>query len=625
MTCSRCGTMNADGSAFCMNCGNPLSGAQNTNFNMNMNASAAGQNSQDYAPVQNQQGFDAEQNNQNFVPEQANQGFAPEQNYQNFAPEQNNPPFAPEQSNQGFVPEQSYQGFNPEQNNQGYVADPNGANYTDNQYGNYEYSEQAAPKKNKWLMPAIIGGAALIAIIVVIVVLVSSMGGRYVLRENAITLLPSDDDTAYIVVNGEKLETKIDGKDFGSQYSSVDGTVYSFIADETLYVVDGTDVKNIADDVKGCRLAPNGGALIFVDSENTTYYYNLSDEEKIEISSEELSSIAISPDGNTVVYAESTESGVAVYMRNGSDKIEIDDDFESGTRVIGVSDDGDYIYIMVYKKGENTYDSGKYDLRVYTDAGEDYNAVASDVESGSLYSTIFNYDYTQVLFNIDDKTYVSEKGEERVQISSQDVAPMVPGTASSNGINSFFDLVYYSSDSGNIYYVDSDGVDYKLASDTRNRRINEEGDVVYYIKDGTLYSVEAEKNPKPKDLMEDVDSFEMTIDGGDIYFLEDGDLYYHEGRNSAEKIKSDVEKFDLSGEGICFFMCGDRLYMSEGGSKAESVADDVDQFAVTYWYAAYLVEEDSVQKTYMSTGDDDFELVSEKTVENETAVPEYND
>ncbi|MBQ8164622.1 MAG: zinc-ribbon domain-containing protein [Clostridia bacterium] len=570
MRCNQCGADNSDDSIFCMNCGTSLSGSANVEV-------------------------------QSSVPDTDNSNT--------------------EVNSEAEV--------NPEYTNNDSVTDYG----VESNVETVENTEETAENKKKIkLMPFIIGGAAVAVIIILIVVLVSIFGGKYVEVDTSIVLYNCDGEIV-ICNNGEKLSKTIEGS-YSSKQSNLKGDVVAFLvqkeSDESdasddsyyssyysdymsnatydLYCVEDDEVKEIANDVKKYELSAEGNAIAFLDSEGGLCSVEVGSGKKVTVE-DEVSDYAISPDGSDIVYIikDSDDSTATVYLYDGSDKTKIGSNFEINTSVLALSDGGDLIYLLAEKDGKSA-------LYVYTDGGEGKTKLCDS----SVTSAYLNYDHTQLMYAYDGKTYISVDGKDGVKVSSVELTPVVPAnvgvSSGSCGIKDFFENVFTGE--GNIYYLDKKGESGKLASDTTNRRISEDGDSVYYIEDDDLYVVDAKMNAEPEKLLTDVSSFEITPDGDKIYFQKDEDLYCYLGGTKVKQIKIDVSSFDVSSEGLCFFVCDDdELYVSKNGKSSDKISSDVINFYCYSNSVLYETLSDGTICIYGSDGDAKFSLITKYETE----------
>lgn len=576
MRCNQCGTENSADSAFCMNCGFNLSASQEVATaaaDTNVNANSADVNT---APAETY--------------------AAPENNVAENVPVTDN---AVNYDAANYGANESY-------------------NYTEGNYGDTPYQENAAPAKKKkaWLIPAIVAVAVIAVVVVAIVVLISIFGGKYVFRENEISVVPCD-GTYLVLGNGELLD-KIEAERCNIHGTSLSGDVCALVADGELYVVADSSVESVAEDVSSVVVAREGTALLYKDNEGALYHYDIDSGDTTDVA-EDVDEFAISSDGESYVYSvkdsaedsdndsdsdysydydyaygDSSSGTYTVYLYDGSESVKIGSDY-TAVSIGGISDDAEYTYVTTTK-------DGKTKLYAYLDAAEDKMVLGNNAQVMQ-----FNVDRTQALISSEKGTYIFDDGEDPFKLSSKSLYPMMPSGAVA--VKDFFDIAYAGN--GAIYYVDGDGNAEKIADDASDAKITKDGDVVYYLDDDTLCVIDVDVDAEAEELATDVRSFKMTADGDEVYYENtDDELYCYTGGSTDDKIsKFEVSEYDVSAEGVCFFRCDDELYYCDNGSSAEKICGGVKDLMVGYYNVWYFVDGDDCIEVYLSDGSDDFEMV----------------
>ena len=96
---------------------------------------------------------------------------------------------------------------------------------------------------------------------------------------------------------------------------------------------------------------------------------------------------------------------------------------------------------------------------------------------------------------------------------------------------------------------------------------------VYYVEDGTLYSVNGKKGGTAKTVAND-DVTGLAMSGKDkAYYIMDGDLYVCSNGKKGTKVLGDVESVINAPNGSVFASTEDALYCTTGSKKLKKVCD----------------------------------------------------
>ena len=96
-------------------------------------------------------------------------------------------------------------------------------------------------------------------------------------------------------------------------------SVFVFLTEgKELWSFNGSSFKKIAEDVRSFKLAPFGGAVAYVDEEDTLFLYNGSKSNKVK---NEIGSLhCISPDGKAVAYTVQEGENTKAYLYTGKEQ-----------------------------------------------------------------------------------------------------------------------------------------------------------------------------------------------------------------------------------------------------------------------------------------------------------------
>lgn len=435
-----------------------------------------------------------------------------------------------------------------------------------------EGASEAAPKKKLPVKLLAILAIALVVVVLAVVLIVNLLPKK----SNALDIkrtvdvnaeFDSENEKTYFYAGGKKLDFSMDGDANIISYS-LNGEV-TLIKDEDglLYFVKDSKLTKITTvEVASYKLSTEGKAVAYVDEDGALFLYKIKDKKATKISDMlYASSYQLSPDGNTVAYAEGEDDEFSMIVWVDGKKTEYGDNL----RPVGVSNKGKLVYYHNIDKEA-----------VYVTKGKDKEPVKllGDISaSASYYSIIFNADHTEAIFSDGEKFYAVEDGKEKVKISSKNIS-----SAHMSRNSKSFKKQYYIDSDKDLYYIGSNWEPVKIASDVASFRTSESGDVVYYRDaDGNLYRGKGYGNQFTKIADEVKSSYVINPEGTQCYYMDDdANLYYVKKTEKAKKVAADVDEFDLSQDGYCFMIVdrgsdGGTLYYSKNGGEKKKVVEEV--------------------------------------------------
>ncbi len=202
-------------------------------------------------------------------------------------------------------------------------------------------------------------------------------------------------------------------------------------------------------------------------------------------------------------------------------------------------------YAMYIKDGELVYSNYKKPFEVTED-------LADGIGNSELASSAYAIGYY---------TYLTEDGKKLFYLDEK-------GSGNSGGVLMVRNVAKPKSEPT------------KLDSDVRHFMVNENGNLVTYIKydsdgSGTLYTHNLKEKTKIKS---DVTSFVASLDGKTvIYETTDSDLYLKKGNKEADKIASEISELIHVNKSFSeiYYTKNDSLYLKKGSKDAEKVCSDV--------------------------------------------------
>lgn len=452
--------------------------------------------------------------------------------------------------------------------------------------GNAEISPASGPgkaKQKKYIIAAIVI-VALIAAISLVLKLTGSPGSS--LSENIIYLYQAEEQV--LVQSPRKDIATLEG--FLATYEySLDKTKAAFIISEdegsfhddggTLYIADTDGVKRVAEDVFRVDISSSGKSVAYIKDRDgdigTLCLYKGGKTTTITADASMFASLVLSPDGNIVGYTVYDDDETTGCYYDGKQRI-----LGSGIVPLAISDGAKFVYFsrngkLYVQKGDNSGTRENY--------GE-YNLIMG-----------FNKDLSQIVFSAftgnEHKTYLSQKGGEKIKLSGDINAFLLPsGTLRKGkilGIDSFAGAFCRSSD--NICLIDDKFECKKVLSNVVNPQLAKDGKTIIYQKDDRVEKIDGtNENVKPTILVDEyVSEFVATDTGNAIYYLTfDDELYYLKGKNKPVLVDHDIDygaseyrslRYALYGGSTLFYITDDELHISTGrkGKVVDGIEGEV--------------------------------------------------
>ena len=415
-------------------------------------------------------------------------------------------------------------------------------------------------------------------------------------------------DGLNVLVDGTLLARLEDTGQCQQLRQAMDGSVAAFLTqNQELYLVDSHRLKKIASDVHHFELSVSGSGVAYaqqyVDQYSLTLY-SVHDRVSREVT-DALSRLdfSVSPDGKTVAYYEQQEGQeILMYHRKKKSQSVTDE----ATDLVGLSNDGKYIYAVCSKAGDRSV------LCAFNSRGK-----KQELGGISSISFKFNDDHRQIMFYSDGKTYISSNGQAGVSVSSYPLylvtAPDSQSAADGNAItypvSSLFDHVYTCSDGEStsawlikrntdksirlvsrvsgctldastdyLYYLhDMKQLRYIRISDGGNaaERFHEVADkvdayaltsdrrTVYFTSGGALCVVNGRKGGSVRTLCQDTDSLTPILNRGDFaYYLKDGRLYSCKNGRRVTSVAKNIQSIYSSSNSVVYILGDEGLYTS---------------------------------------------------------------
>ena len=464
----------------------------------------------------------------------------------------------------------------------------------------------------KTLKIAGIAVACVIALIIIISIIPWGQSSQYVEVENDMfPFYVEDDDKTVIIAKGEKTNMAFDGN-YTDYDISADGNTLAIVnEDGDLYICNGKKIEKIEKDVTSVKISQNGEGVAYLNDDGELFLLNVKKGDS-ELMTDELvfitmNSFVISPDGKTVAYTEGESDDFALYTNNAKGK---SDKLSKGCVPLGISDDAKYVYY---------YDVEDDKMLVKTSKNDE--VLAKDVSASSYYSSglryTFNADHTQIIYTVENKSYISINGGEKQKIGSSIVQignEYMVGGSTSNILD--FTKQYVLDYSGDLFFIDKKGEAEEIASDITEIRLTDSGDVIYVLDDSDiLYRGKGEGKDSQKDFKKvafNVEDFVIDSKGERCYYINyREDLYTVKKAGKSKSVVSDVEQLTMTADDIALFIADrDTLYYANG-AKAKKLDDGVSEIAVTDVAAYYEINDSGDCAIYGTDSKTKFDLIIE--------------
>ena len=449
-----------------------------------------------------------------------------------------------------------------------------------------------------------------IALIIIISIIPWGQASQYVEMENDMFLYyDQEDDSTVIIAKGEKTDLSFDGSYKGADVSA-DGSVMAVISEDgDLYICDGKKLEKIDNDVTSVKMSCNGEGAAYLNDDGELYLLNVKKGDS-ELMTDELvfagmNAFVISPDGKTVAYTEGETDDFALYTNNSKGKSDkIADDFAP----IGISDDAKLIYY---------YDVE--DDKIIVQSKKDEIVLAKNVSAYMQYSSFsytFNADHTQIIFQLEDKSYISINGGEKEKIGAY-VSQIGNEYMANNGTSKVLDFTeqYVLDYKGDLFYINKKGEIEEMASDVDEIRLTDSGDVIYILDDSEiLYRCKGNGKDVNKNLKKvafNVEEFVIDSEGERCYYTDySDDLYSVKKTGKAKKITSEIEQLTMTADDIALFIANeDSLYYSSNGGKAKKITDEVSEILANDIAAYYITEDSGEYEMFGTDSKTKFDLI----------------
>ncbi len=494
--------------------------------------------------------------------------------------------------------------------------------------------QKVVVKKKKRLLPILLGAAGVVtlAVIVLIVSLFQSVvqpDSKFLFPEMNLLLASNKDGKNCVLIADTKVVGEPVADALYSAGSSLDGNVRVFqTKEDALYVATKDGFSRLCDDARCIATAVSGKAVAFVDTEHNLYLQRIPMEnEPLQITnriSTYSERVAISPDGNTLVFVEEEmEQCLYVYSQGNMTLIGMN------LLPLAVSNEGEYIYCT-------SFDQTALYL---VDMERNLTEIAKDVE----YQYIFNQDHTQVLFYAAESWFALDHGE-KIQIPSfdgsnayaNDIYMVTPeyfsyvnstsGMIDTYGVENLTENYYKNGTSMKLSYLDENWNLQEISSELSFAwayGLSKDGNTIFYAEHDRLYQMKQADMGNRVRFAVGVTDFEITSKGEAVYYLDDAKtLWYQTENGEATKIQEGVDKIYMTHDDYLLFGVAEErenaytLYAVKDSKKpslvAEHVASVTTLTAVTTYFQYNNEDADYTYNLYGTEKGIDFQFIAKE-------------
>jgi len=496
----------------------------------------------------------------------------------------------------------------------------------------------------KKLLPIAIAAVAILIALIVAISLVGSSGNSTVkddisLFEGTNKLIFSGNNNAMFTISGtlDSIQRSSDGS------KAVLLTTGQGNSGGKLWSITTSGSELIAEDVYGFLLSDSGNGVVYttafdaVNDMAMLYLHDMSSGRKTLISKEaavfaSMGGISISPNGKSVGYVSDYDPRNSVYTGyvriDGKDAASLGDN----TFAIAISDGGKYIYYLSRQPndyyGSLLVKSGKIDTKLVS-------------EYSSYIPLMLNKDYSQIIFETNERSYISRNGNDREKISGSYITDFILPRGSYirecstyvrtmvYNIKSFTNQVAVTGE--NLVYINKNLEINEINNSSESASaafISDNGKTLLYINNsGHLSAIDPTNlSAERREVARDVTGFAPTNNIKTIYYInDDNELWCKKGNSSPVKISDDVipEHLVLPYNSTkAFFLVdysekrGGELYFSNNGGKRAKVSGGNDIMAIWSTPASifYISYDDEI---FRSKGSERFTFFTEYQGETE--------
>ncbi len=424
--------------------------------------------------------------------------------------------------------------------------------------------------KNKKVL-IITAAAVLFVLLTVLIALFGSISGSSGSTAiKGVYYVYNDSGEGSVIYNGKKIKSTDLSSSADIAAESYDGSKAVLRdGDKALYYLSDGRISKITEEfnIAMINMSADGSTVVYVYDDAIYTYKGGKATKAADIEDGLAAPAVVSPNGDTIAYAETNGDKISTYAVKNGKHIDLD------AKVIpfSVSNGGGIVY------GLDKNFKLSYIKNLKADSAE-------SVKSMSLnFTPVLSSDNKQVLFASDSGIYYFDSSlKEEIKITGNSIDVVYP----EGGIRCYDNLkefIAYSD--GKVVKFTRKGDDFDketLASSVKSCILSADGKKLVYAQGDDLYRISV-SNPDNKDqLGSEILDYDADKDLKHVYLLnQDNVLRYADGKSkNGKKIIDDVGDFVVNPDGVCVFTDDeDTLYYSAGGGdKKKAGLDDINGF-----------------------------------------------
>ncbi len=379
---------------------------------------------------------------------------------------------------------------------------------------------------------------------------------------------PSD-EAAVVLVGGKMQRNVIPGSGIARVRYDKEKTGGALLMSEgssySLYYVGQNDAELVSDNcTSSFVMAHSGKKIVYISSDAILSVYDISSQ-TIEKIDEGAASIAVSPNGKTVLYSKENGEKIQLFLYSKGKSSLLSD----GYQPLAVSDDAKYIYVL----------SNDNSLYLINNEGAVVSKLCSNSDTDMF---CFSSDMKQIVFCDGAYTYISTEGKNRIRLASDKAMPAFTA-ADATLCNSFGNGyahpekklcgMIYSVASGvqdySLYYIDKEFIRTDISSGVAEFVVTSNG-AVYLKTNGEVYSY---KNGESLLLAKNASAICSSKNGQYVYYISDSSLYAHYEEKSV-LIANGLLKMSMSSDDTLYYIIADKKLYSVSKTQQSVLVDE---------------------------------------------------
>jgi|GEM_PF-6659223 len=423
---------------------------------------------------------------------------------------------------------------------------------------------------------------------------IKNSAGDYLQAGSSITLFYDEAlNESHIVVDGIVQTVIIPGNaEISNQSSQKDECVIRGAANDGLwYYNDGTVTLLTDKDVIFCVADNKLNTIAYRTRDGDLFAYRPSNGETFELS-HNCSTVAISPDGETIAFRENDMGLYISGAMDGKDDIFV----ANASAIVAVSNSADFLY----------YTSSS-ELFVYSGKTQNTKSLAENYFSSN--SNMIN---SELIFFANGQVYYQKAAESPRPLGISTYSfKVVSSHTAWRFAGSFLNSVFLDSDNATLYYLSKNATLYTVSDNVSDAHMSSDEKFVYFSKNGAIYTVTTGGDVEEKLAAENVISYAVMKNSSNLYYLgSDKNLYSIKG-DKRTLIATGCAGIYLTHEDVLLYR-DDNAGLFEVGKDSipKLITNDLYEVMVLPYATYYLSGNNAdLHDVYTATSGGDFDLI----------------